>query len=98
MNTEEKKQQIIEYLQTVIDPELHVDIWSMGLVREIDIRAEDSVYIQMTLTSPTCPMGPQIIQDIRDTLAKIGYTTVSVELTFDPPWEPPEDFRIMLGF
>lgn len=92
-----EQQKIIDLLETVIDPELYLDIWSMGLVREIDILSESSVYIKMTLTTPACPMGPQIMDDIRTTLRPIGYDTVNIELTFDPPWEAPEGLRTMLG-
>lgn len=97
MNNEEKKKQIIEYLETVIDPEIFIDIWTMGLVRKIDIVDDNAVHIEMTLTTPTCPLGPQIIEDIQVTLAKIGYEHVDVTLSFDPPWEAPKDLREMLG-
>lgn len=92
-----EQQKIIDLLETVIDPELYVDIWSMGLVREIKILSESSVYIQMTLTTPACPMGPQIMDDIRTTLRPLGYETVDIDLTFDPPWKAPEGLRTMLG-
>lgn len=97
MNIEEKKKEVIAYLETVIDPELFLDIYTMGLIREIDILSETSVYIKMTLTTPACPLGPQIIEDIRVTLAKIGYEEVNVDLTFDPLWQAPEGLREMLG-
>jgi metal-sulfur cluster biosynthetic enzyme len=93
----QEQQNIIDLLETVIDPELYVDIWSMELVREIKILNESSVYIQMTLTTPACPMGPQIMDDIRTTLRPLGYETVDIDLTFDPPWKAPEGLRTMLG-
>lgn len=97
MTNEEKKEEIIKYLETVIDPEIFIDIWTMGLVRKIDIIDDKNVNIEMTLTTPTCPLGPQIIEDIQVTLGKIGYETVNVALSFDPPWKAPEDLREMLG-
>lgn len=95
--SDKKKQPIIDLLQTVVDPELHLDIWSMGLIREIDVLSNERLHITMTLTTPACPLGPQIMDDIRTTLRPIGYTTVDIDLTFDPPWTPPVDLRKMLG-
>ncbi len=91
------KEQIIEKLETVIDPELSIDIWTMGLIYEINDITEDSCHIVMTLTTPACPLGPEIMRDIRNTLALLGLNKVEIEMTFDPPWNPPEDLRTMLG-
>jgi metal-sulfur cluster biosynthetic enzyme len=89
------KQQLIELLQTVEDPELHIDIYTLGLIYEMDIK-ETQVYIKMTFTSPFCPFGPQMVDEIKDKIKEQGFTT-NVEITFDPPWEPSEDLRAMLG-
>lgn len=84
-------------LETVMDPELGIDIYSLGLIREVEVVSNERVHITMTLTTPACPLGPQIMDDIRATLRPIGYTTVDIDLTFDPPWKPPADLRTMLG-
>jgi metal-sulfur cluster biosynthetic enzyme len=84
-------------LETVIDPEVNVDIWTMGLIYNIDITDENSVRILMTLTSPLCPAGPYLRQQVTDAMHDAGFSAVEVELTFDPPWKPPQGLREALG-
>lgn len=91
-----KNQAIIEALKKVQDPELDIDVYSLGLVYDIEIRGE-AVTIVHTLTSPMCPMGPQIQADMRSALVELGYQDITIELTFDPPWQAPEDLRDALG-
>ena len=91
------REQIIEKLETVIDPELDIDIWTMGLVYEVNVLNESTCHIVMTFTTPACPLGPVIISDIKKSLALLGLTDIKVEVTFDPPWTPPEELRDMLG-
>jgi metal-sulfur cluster biosynthetic enzyme len=91
------KDTIEERLYHVMDPEVDCDIMTMGLVREVTLRDDQSVHILHTLTTPLCPLGPQIQNDIRSELLSIGVVDVEIELTFDPPWEPPEELRSMLG-
>lgn len=91
------KEKVIEMLETIQDPEVNMDIWTMGLVYAINIKDEKSVHILMTLTSPACPLGPFIQNEVTDAMRQLGFSSVEVELTFDPPWTPPEKLREALG-
>jgi metal-sulfur cluster biosynthetic enzyme len=87
-------------LSTVEDPELGVDIVSLGLVYAIE-REGDHVRVVYTLTSMGCPLGPMIERDIADTLADVEEVeSVEAELVFDPPWTPErmsDEARFLLG-
>ena len=90
------KEQVINVAKDVRDPELGIDIWTLGLVYDLKLK-DGNAFITMTLTTPTCPFGPQILDDFRVKLAKIGLKDVEIDLTFDPPWQPSEELREMLG-
>ena len=87
-------------LSTVEDPELGLDIVSLGLVYAVE-RDGDHVRVVHTLTSMGCPLGPVIERDIDDALAGIeGVGSVDVQLVFEPPWSPErmsDDARFLLG-
>lgn len=87
-------------LRNVIDPELGINIISLGLVYRIDIDGS-RVGILMTLTVPGCPMSASIKSDVESTLRSlIWIKDVHVELTFDPPWTPERlsaEARVLLG-
>ena len=95
-----EKEQIIEVLKKVFDPEIQYDIWSLGLVYNIEIEAK-KVKILMTLTSPMCPYGPALMDDVRRQVSSIdGVGEVVIELTFSPAWGPDkmtEEAKIGLG-
>lgn len=91
------KEQIIERLETIIDPEVSFDIWTMGLIYEITIVSEDHVHLLMTYTTPLCPAGPQMQAQITDEMRDLGFSKVEIELTFDPAWKMPEALKVMLG-
>lgn len=94
------KEQIIEALQTIKDPEVGLDIWTMGLIYNIEITNESRVLgikITMTYTTPFCPWGPQLNEEIETALKKAGAKKVEIEITFDPPYKMPEELRTMLG-
>ena len=79
---------ILTALRTVKDPELHVNVVDLGLVYTIQGR-ESEVDVEMTLTSPACPAGPQILRDAVTALEKIeGVTKANVKLVMSPPWSP----------
>ena len=82
---------------TVMDPEVNMDIFTMGLIYDIQLRDDGSIFILHTLTSPMCPLGPTIQDDIRSALLSLGAPNVEIELTFDPPWKEPEGLRAALG-
>ena len=81
------KDDIIEQLKKVYDPEIPVNIWDMGLIYNIDMSA-DAVRIKMTFTSPTCPMMEELMQQVYDVVrAVVGDVPVYVDLVWDPPWD-----------
>lgn len=81
------KDDIIEQLKKVYDPEIPVNIWDMGLIYNIDTSA-DAVRIKMTFTSPTCPMMEELMQQVYDVVrAVVGDVPVYVDLVWDPPWD-----------
>ena len=81
-----KKEQIINALKRVYDPEIPVDIYEMGLIYDIRIN-EPNVGILMTLTSPSCPAAQSIPEDVKYRIMEIdGVEHVDVEIVWDPPW------------
>jgi len=94
------KEQIIEVLKKINDPEIQLDIWSLGLVYNIEIDG-NRIKILMTFTSPMCPYGPALLDDVRRQISAIdGVGEVSIELTFNPVWSPnkmSEEARMALG-
>lgn len=93
---------IEEKLKEVMDPELGVSIWELGLVYSVDVTEEGVAVITMTLTTIGCPLFPAIRKDIEDRLMEIdGIEDVTIDLVFDPPWTPEkmsEDAKIQLGW
>ena len=90
------KEKIIEELETIHDPEVNLDIYTMGLIYDIT-STDDGVHILMTYTTPACPAGPIIQNEIRDSLVSIGAKNVTIEITFNPPWKAPQNLRTMMG-
>ncbi len=82
-----EKQNIIDALKKIYDPEIPVNIWDMGLIYDIDI-ADDGVVIKMTFTSPTCPMMEELLAQVQDAVQSVcGDIPVRVDLVWDPPWD-----------
>ena len=83
------EQQIRDILRQVIDPEVGINIVALGLVYRIEAAAE-RVAIEMTMTSPACPMGEMIVEDVHAALAKVLPETIKAEvrLVWEPPWNP----------
>ncbi len=83
---------ILEALRPVEDPEVGLSIVDMGLIYGVKLGEDgSSVQIDMTLTSPMCPLGPQILSATHAAAAEVpGVSEVSVELVWDPPWDPAE--------
>lgn len=81
------KDNIIAALKTVYDPEIPVNVWDMGLIYDIDIQ-EKLVVLQMTFTSPTCPMMEELLEQVRMAVQSVtGDVPVRVDLVWDPPWD-----------
>jgi len=77
-----------EALKEVYDPELHYNIVDLGLVYEVDVK-DGAIKVLMTLTTPACPIGPMITEQIQEMLGIMpGVKDVDVQFTFDPPWGP----------
>lgn len=93
------REQVIEVLKTVEDPELFLDIWFLGLIYNIDIDIDEGrVIIDMTFTSPMCPAGPQLKHEVQTKVAALpGVKEAVVQITFTPPWEASEEVKGMLG-
>ena len=79
---------VVEALREVYDPELHYNIYDLGLVYDISVD-DGEVHIMMTLTTPACPIGPMVTEQIQENLNLLpGVKDVDIEFTFDPPWNP----------
>lgn len=98
------KKNVIDILKQCNDPELPIDLWNLGLIYDLKINEQDkkfAVDIIMSLTTPGCTMGQYMIEDIKNKMASIkSISSVNVELTFDPPWNPKmmtEEGKIKLG-
>jgi metal-sulfur cluster biosynthetic enzyme len=88
---------VISALKGVIDPELYIDIWTLGLVYDIEI-VDRTVKITMTFTSIACPLGPQLVEEVKRCLESLdSVDNVEVTVVFKPPWEPSEDLKAILG-
>lgn len=75
-------------LKTVYDPEIPVNIYDLGLIYDVDIDNEEKVTIEMTLTSPACPLADFIVMDVESKVESVtGVGTVTVNLVFEPPWD-----------
>jgi metal-sulfur cluster biosynthetic enzyme len=92
---------VYEALEEVIDPELGLDFVSLGLVYDVDIEGGE-VYITFSLTTPACPIGPQVTEQMREFVGEVdGVEKVHPKMVFDPPWSPEmmsEDAKFALGY
>ena len=90
-----------EALENVIDPELGLDFVELGLVYDIVVEGSE-VFITFTLTSPGCPIGPQVSEQMEEFVGDLeGVTGVHPKMVFTPPWTPDlmsEDAKFALGF
>lgn len=94
------KKQVMESLEKVMDPELHMSIVDLGLVYDVAVSDKNEAHITMTLTTLGCPLFPVIEQDIHNTLFQTGIKDTKITLTFDPPWSMErmtERAKAMLG-
>jgi len=90
-----------EALTNVIDPELGLDFVELGLIYGIDVD-DGHVNVTFTLTTPACPIGPQVQEQIDEFVSELeGVRSVASEMTFTPPWSPErmsEDAKFALGY
>lgn len=88
MGSEKDIAKIIEVLETIIDPEIGLDVYNLGLIYGIDFPREGVVKIKMTLTTPLCPLAYILPQLIVDEIKKKLGLEVELEIVYDPPWTP----------
>jgi metal-sulfur cluster biosynthetic enzyme len=93
---------VTEALRDVIDPELGLDFVELGLIYDVAVDDAGAVSVTYTLTSPGCPIGPQVSEQIAEFVGELdGVTDVDSTMTFSPPWTPErmsEDAKFALGF
>lgn len=81
------KEQVVDALKTVFDPEIPVNIYDLGLIYNIDIDENQHVHIQMTLTSPGCPVAQTFPGTVEQAVNQVeGVSECTVELVWEPPW------------
>ena len=94
-------EEVEEALTNVIDPELGLDFVELGLIYEVEVDGGE-VFVTFTLTSPGCPIGPQVSEQIEEFVAELdGVTAVYPKMTFTPPWTPElmsEEAKFALGY
>jgi FeS assembly SUF system protein len=92
---------LVAALKTVYDPEIPVDVYELGLIYKVDVADNKDVSVDMTLTAPGCPVAVEMPNMVREALELVeGIGTVTVNMTFDPPWTPErmsEEARLELN-
>ena len=93
---------VVEVLKTIYDPEIPVDVFELGLIYEVRIDEDRFVEIDMTLTSPNCPVAETMPKEVEDKVSAIDTVTgAKVNIVFDPPWDKDmmsEEAKLELGF
>lgn len=99
--------QVYERLKTVMDPELHVNIVDLGLIYNVSTKSqitnnkrEQVIYVTMTLTTPGCPLAPEIDRLVREAIKPLGDYKIDLELVWEPAWNKDrmsEETRLQLG-
>lgn len=95
------EERIVQYLKTVFDPEIPVNIYDLGLIYKVDIQEDGRLVIDMTLTAPSCPAADFLIEDITQKMRSVeGVTDVKINLVFEPEWTKDmmsEEAKLELG-
>lgn len=98
----ELEEDIIAALKEIYDPEIPVDIFELGLIYEVKIKKDGKVEIDMTLTSPNCPVAESLPVDVKNKVEGVnGVEEAKVNIVFDPPWDKDmmsEEAQLELGF
>ena len=82
------KSKVIEEIKKIYDPEIPVNIYDLGLIYKIEVYENKKVNIDMTLTSPNCPVAESLAKDVKDNIMKIeGISDVNLNLVWEPPWD-----------
>ena len=97
----ELEEKIVEMIKTVYDPEIPVNIYDLGLIYRIEVKEDNSVDIDMTLTAPNCPAADFMLEDVRQKVESIeGIGAVNIQLVFEPEWSQDlmtEEAKLELG-
>src|SRR6266478_1443562 len=95
------QEKVLEALKTVRDPEIPVNLVDLGLIYELLVRKDGMVYVEMTLTTPACPVAQSMPKEVEDTIAAVpGVNEVRVKLVWSPPWDREmmsEEAKLELG-
>jgi FeS assembly SUF system protein len=98
----ELENKIVNMLKTIYDPEIPVDVYELGLIYEVRINQANEVDIDMTLTSPNCPVAESLPKEVEDKVKSVEEVTdARVHIVFDPPWDKDmmsEEAKLELGF
>ena len=82
------KDKIIEEVKKIFDPEIPVNIYELGLIYKIEVDEKNKVNVDMTLTSPNCPVAESLPKEVKDSIMKVeGVSDVDLKLVWDPPWD-----------
>jgi FeS assembly SUF system protein len=88
MDKDAIKENIIAAIKTVLDPEIPADIYELGLIYSIEIDDTGKVLIEMTLTSPMCPVADSMPMEVQEKVIAVeGVTDIDLRVVFDPPWD-----------
>ena len=93
---------VIDVLKTIYDPEIPVDVYELGLIYEVKVNQDQHVDIDMTLTSPSCPVAESMPKEVEDKVSAIeGVTSAKVNMVWEPTWDQTmmsEEAKLELGF
>ena len=82
------KSKVIEAVKIIYDPEIPVNIYELGLIYKIEVDEKNKVNIDMTLTSPNCPVAESLPKDVKENIMKVeGVSDVNLNLVWEPPWD-----------
>lgn len=102
LTDDELREKVIDVLHTCYDPEIPVDIYELGLIYKIDVMPVNNIMVEMTLTSPMCPVAESLPAEVQEKIKGMPEVNdAQVEVVFDPPWEQDmmsEAARLELGF
>jgi FeS assembly SUF system protein len=84
----EIKNKIIDKIKTIFDPEIPVNIYDLGLIYKVEVKENNKVDVDMTLTSPNCPVAESLPNEVKENIMKVeGVSEVDLKLVWEPPWD-----------
>lgn len=92
---------IVLALRTVYDPEIPVNVYDLGLIYEIRVNPDQTVYVKMTLTAPNCPLADELVAQVKEAVEDVpGVVSAEIDLVFEPVWDKSrlsEETKLALG-